>query len=255
MCISLLSSACAQKGGETPQAASRAESFAEQSEAAESVYEKKPEEYGKVIALTFDDGPNTTTTVRVLDKLEEYGVKASFFLIGDNITPESAEVVKRAHDMGCEIDNHSRTHSYMTKMTPQEIAAEFEYTSDRIKEITGESPKFFRPPYIDVNSDMFENIGVPFISGYGCNDYDAKVQIEERAQRTLEQAKDGAIILLHDSEGNIKTVAALDIIIPELQKQGYEFVTVSELFYAKGEQPSADEEIVYSYTGQTSMYG
>lgn len=61
----------------------------------------------KVIALTFDDGPNTTTTNEVLDILEEYDAVASFFLIGDNISEESAASVKRAYDMGCEIDNHS----------------------------------------------------------------------------------------------------------------------------------------------------
>ena len=72
---------------------------------------RKPEEYGKVIALTFDDGPNVTCTPKVLDLLEKYGVKASFFLIGDNIDEQSAEVVKRAYTMGCEINNHSRSSS------------------------------------------------------------------------------------------------------------------------------------------------
>ncbi|HAM69998.1 MAG TPA: hypothetical protein DCP68_10365, partial [Ruminococcus sp.] len=71
----------------------------------------------KLIALTFDDGPNTTTTNDVLDLLAEYDAKASFFLIGDNINSASAASVKRAYDMGMEIDNHSKTHSNMSKMT------------------------------------------------------------------------------------------------------------------------------------------
>ena len=73
------------------------------------------------IALTLDDGPNTETTPQVLDILQEHGIVASFFLIADSITPESAKVARRAFDMGCDIENHSRTHSFMNQMTPEEI--------------------------------------------------------------------------------------------------------------------------------------
>ena len=69
----------------------------------------------KIAALTFDDGPNTVTTPQVLDILEKYGVPASFFVCGKNIDPESGEVMKRAVKLGCEIQNHSRAHSDMTK--------------------------------------------------------------------------------------------------------------------------------------------
>ncbi|MBR1422927.1 MAG: polysaccharide deacetylase family protein [Ruminococcus sp.] len=207
---------------------------------------KNPEEYGKVIALTFDDGPSSATPL-VLDKLEEYGAVGTFFLIGDNITDDKTDIVKRAYEMGCEIANHSKTHSYMSKMTEDEMKQEIDYTTDKIVEIIGEEPKFFRPPYIDVNQQMYDTIDLTFICGYGCNDYDAKVEIEERVEKTLAQAKDGAIILLHDAEGNIKTVAALDKIIPELQSQGYELVTVDELFHTKGITP--DGNSMYSEVG------
>ncbi len=202
----------------------------------------------KIIALTFDDGPNLTTTNAVLAKLEEYDIVASFFLIGDNITGNetegSARVVKKAYDMGCEINSHSRTHSNMTELTPEEIKAEMDYTSDKITEITGEPPHFFRPPYIAVNDTMYETIELPFIAGYGANDWEDSVSADERAEKVLAQAKDGAIILLHDASGNTKTVEALDTIIPALQKDGYSFVTVSELFAAKEVTPQ--EGIVYS---------
>ena len=69
----------------------------------------------KQIALTFDDGPNATTTVQVLEKLKKYNVRASFFLIADNITEESAKVARQAFDMGCEINNHSKTHSHIDR--------------------------------------------------------------------------------------------------------------------------------------------
>ncbi|MBR1563539.1 MAG: polysaccharide deacetylase family protein [Ruminococcus sp.] len=204
---------------------------------------KDPSEYGKVIALTFDDGPSSTTSL-VLDKLEEHGAVGTFFLIGDNITDDKADTVKRAVSLGCEIENHSKTHSYMTKMSVEDIKAEIDYTNEKIVALTGRKPEFFRPPYIDVNNEMYEAIDETFICGYGCDDYDAKVEIEERVERTLKQAKDGAIILLHDAEGNVKTVAALEKILTELEAQGYEFVTVGELFHAKGATPQ--EYAMYS---------
>lgn len=206
----------------------------------------------KYIALTFDDGPNSTTTNEVIDKLEKYGIVASFFLVGNNIDDESAKAVKRAYDLGCEIDNHSRSHSNMTELSAEEIKAEYDYTDGKVYEITGEHTKFFRPPYIAVHQIMFDNIDVPFIAGIGANDWEDRVTAEMRARMILKQAKDGDIILLHDAEGNSMTVEALDTIIPELQKQGYKFVTVTELFKAKGIEP--DMEKVYTNVMQKNQY-
>ena len=208
----------------------------------------------KVIALTFDDGPNMTTTNEVLDVLEKYGIKASFFLIGNNIDSESAKSVKRAYDMGCEIGNHSKTHSYMDKMSIDEIISEIEDTNEKIVDITGEEPKFFRPPYISVNKDMIDNIDMPFIAGYGANDWVDKYTAEHRAKLVIRQARDGGIILLHDAKGNSQTVQALDIIIPELQSQDYEFVTISEVFARKGITPEAHNGKIYSYAEQVGEY-
>lgn len=199
-----------------------------------------------LVALTFDDGPNITTTVQVLDILEKYHVPASFFLVGNNITPASEDVVKRAYDMGCEIDNHSKTHSYMNQMTQEEISAEVNYVSDKVKEITGEPTKFFRPPFIAVNSDMYEAIDMPFICGAGCNDWDTKVTVQQRIDNTLNQVTDGTIILLHDSAGNSQTVEALDTIIPSLIDEGYQFVTVAELFETKGIEINSDDSNLYT---------
>ncbi|MBQ2823262.1 MAG: polysaccharide deacetylase family protein [Oscillospiraceae bacterium] len=208
--------------------------------------------YDKICALTFDDGPNTDTTPLVLDKLEKHGVTASFFLVGNNINDTTAEVVKRAYDMGCEIHNHSKTHSAMPDMDKNDIIAEIDFTNKKIEEITGTAPAFFRPPYIAVNNAMFECIDLPFISGYGANDWEATVLADERAEKIITQAKDGAIFLLHDMSGNIMTVEALDTIIPTLKDQGYEFVTMTELFRRKGIEPQ--DGIVYSYAEQTTMY-
>lgn len=191
----------------------------------------------KLIALTFDDGPNTTTTNEVLDILEEYNAKASFFLIGTNINEKSAESVKRAYNMGCEIDNHSKTHPNMGAMSAEDIKAQVEYVDEKVIEIIGEPTKFFRPPFIDVSQTMYDTIDIPFICGIDCQDYMANVTAQERADYILNGAKDGIIVLLHDASGNSQTVDALKIAMPELVEQGYEFVTLTELFERQGETP------------------
>lgn len=198
------------------------------------------------IAITFDDGPNATTTMEVLDILEKYQVRASFFLIGTNINDKSAKSVKRAFDLGCDIENHSKTHSYMDKMTADEIKDEVAYVNDKVKEITGTTPKFFRPPYIAVNSTMYDNIDMTFISGLGCNDWDDKVTAEYRAKYLEKKAADGVIFLLHDADGNSKTVEALDKAIPILLEKGFQFATISELFELKGVEINGTDTNIYS---------
>lgn len=198
------------------------------------------------IAITFDDGPNASTTMEILDVLEKYQVRASFFLIGTNINDESAKSVKRAYDLGCDIENHSKTHSYMDKMTADEIKDEVAYVNDKVKEITGTTPKFFRPPYIAVNNTMYDNIDMTFISGYGCNDWEDRVTAEYRAKYLEKKAADGVIFLLHDAEGNSKTVEALDKAIPILLEKGFQFATISELFELKGVEISGTDTNIYS---------
>lgn len=198
------------------------------------------------IAITFDDGPNATTTMEILDVLEKYQVRASFFLIGNNINDESAKSVKRAYDLGCDIENHSKTHSYMDKMTADEIKEEVDFVNEKVKEITGSTPKFFRPPYIAVNNTMYDNIDMTFISGYGCNDWEDRVTADYRAKYLEKKAADGVIFLLHDAEGNSKTVEALDKAIPILLEKGFQFATISELFELKGVEISGTDTNIYS---------
>ncbi|MCI7789336.1 MAG: polysaccharide deacetylase family protein [Lachnospiraceae bacterium] len=191
----------------------------------------------KLVALTFDDGPTIGITDQVLDVLQENEVVASFFLIGQQITDETRYLVKRAHDMGCSIENHSKTHQSMPKQSRQEIVEEIQYTSDLIEEITGEKPEFFRPPYIDYDQKMYDLIDLGFICGYGCEDWVPSVTVKERVDRVLHDANPGFIVLLHDMSDNTNTVEAIKIIIPELKKQGYEFVTIRELFQMSGVKP------------------
>lgn len=191
----------------------------------------------KLIALTFDDGPNTTTTMQVLDLIEQYGITASFYVVGNNINDESKAAMIRAVSLGCEIENHSQTHSAMTEMTVEEIAAEIKFTSDKIEAVTGRKPKFFRPPYIAFNQLMYDTIDLTFICGNGAEDYLDEVTPEMRYERIMKQVCDGMIILLHDAEGNFRTVEALKMLIPKLLDEGYEFVTTTQLFERSGVTP------------------
>jgi len=191
------------------------------------------------MSLTFDDGPNKETTPYVLEVLEKYKIKASFFLIGQNITEETKPIIQRELKDGHTIECHSWTHSAMPNLTKEQIQNEIKITCDLIEECTGgKRPKFFRPPYIAVNNLMYDSIDLPFICGYGVEDWEPKVSAEERAKRVIESAKDGEIVLLHDLKGNDNTVEALKVIIPTLLDKGIEFYTVRDLFEKCGVNPN-----------------
>jgi len=189
-----------------------------------------PKEPVKYLALAFDDGPNLTTESRMLDLLARHQVPATFFVIGENITDESAGNMKRAIEQGCEIGNHSFTHPMMTMLDEAQVKEEIETTSALIEQITGKRPTLFRPPYINVKPEMYDWIDLTFICGKGCQDWEATADKEFRREGIIANAEPGAIYLLHDFEGNEATVEALDEAIPVLKEQGYVFVTVSELF-------------------------
>ena len=125
----------------------------------------------------------------------------------------------------------------------QNIRNEMEWTSSAIKNSVGVDVKFFRPPYISVNNTMYQNIDYPFIQGTLINDWENSTSVQQRINNALGAAKDGQIILLHDFQGNSQTVQALPQIIEGLQKQGYTFVTVSELFEKKGVNPNVEYKL------------
>lgn len=170
----------------------------------------------------------------------------SFFVCGEHLTEETKPILKRAYRMGCEIDNHSYSHSNMTELSKEDILSEIDRTSRIVFETIGKYPKFFRPPYIAINQSMFDVINLPFICGYGCNDWNSNVSVKERIDGILKQAEDGCIILLHDLYGNDKTVQALDVVIPKLKSLNFELVTVSQLFTLKGIIPTVHKNMLYT---------
>ena len=201
----------------------------------------------KYLCLSFDDGPNIipgdTTMNDMLDIMEKYKVPGSFFLIGNKITEENKKVIMRAVKMGCDIQNHSWTHHFMSKLTPEEIREEYKKCDDVITELTGVRPSFFRPPFVDLSQAMYDNISVPFICGRGCFDWEPDKDADFRYEHIMKAADNGTIFLLHVLEGNGATLEAVDRAIPVLKEQGYEFVNLPDLFEKCGVDPHLEKSL------------
>ena len=196
----------------------------------------------KLVALTFDDGPSNITE-KVLDILEENNIVGSFFLIGNLVTEDKKPILERQLALGCEICNHSYTHSDMSKMSAEEIKDEISKTSAVIKEMVGVDTKFFRPPYILVSDTMYENIDLPFICGADSIDWNPETSAQDRINEVLKKVSDGSLVLMHDLYNNDKTLEALPIIIEKLKEQGYEFATASQIFEQKGINPNVKNKL------------
>ena len=195
----------------------------------------------KLCCLSFDDGPNLTGSVMndMLDILEKHGVTGSFFLIGNKINEANAPVIRRAMSLGCDIENHSWSHpdAVKEKLSKAQIKEEFVRTEDAIFNVTEQRTEFYRPPYISVNRLMYKVVPRPFICGHACEDWITEYSADELLEKMLSGAQDGVIFLLHCGETNVKTVEVVDRAIPILKSQGYNFVTVPELFKQKKVKP------------------
>ena len=200
----------------------------------------------KYLALSFDDGPNTTTTMQALDVMEQYGVPGSFFVNGCHINAETIPVLKRAKALGCDIENHSQNHRHMLELTVAEMRDEIEQTSKLIEDAVGVAPRFFRPPYIEYNETMCNLTDLCFIYGFDLSDWNKEVSTNQRIDAILGGVEDGDIILLHDFKDNDQTVETLKVVIPELQRRGFTFVTVAELFAIAGGIPAPHNGQLYS---------
>lgn len=199
----------------------------------------------KLVALTFDDGPSNVTE-QVLDILEANNIVGTFFLIGQQVTPDKKPTLERELALGCEIANHSFTHSDMSKMDAETIRDEIKKTSDVIRDLLNIETAFFRPPYIALSDTMYDNIDMPFICGADSRDWDPATTAEDRINNVINAAKDGTIFLMHDLKDNNETVKALPVIIRKLSEMGYGFTTVSNLFKEKEVNPDVKHKL-WSY--------
>lgn len=199
----------------------------------------------KLIALTFDDGPRSSTTNRVLDLLERSGGVATFFLVGYNI-PDNAEVIKRAAAMGCSIGNHTKDHKILTKCSSDTVKAQVNGVNSLLRDM-GVEPTLFRAPG-GAFKGIKDQIGMPLIqwsidtedwkfkdaSHKGRSAEERTADLNRIADMVFSQAKGGSIVLMHDIYDF--TADLCEIVIPGLVERGFKLVTVDQLFEAYGEK-------------------
>lgn len=182
----------------------------------------------KVIALTFDDGPGPYTA-HLLDVLDQYGAKATFFLIGSKVSSQ-ANVVRSIHARGHQLGNHSWSHPELPKLPVDQIAGEIDRTNEAIRQATGVTPAILRPPYGAVNGAVLEQLRLRGMSSilWSVDTRDwADRNSEIVCSRAVAGARPGAIILMHDIHQT--SVGAVPCILSALKQQGYSFVTVQGL--------------------------
>ncbi|MFC3927910.1 polysaccharide deacetylase family protein [Streptococcus caprae] len=181
----------------------------------------------KRIALTFDDGPNPTTTTQILDVLAKYNVKATFFVIGSKVTGNEA-IIKREVSDGHEIGNHTWSHPILTQLTQADIQDEVNMTNQAIQAASGQAPKTIRPPYGATNATVAAASGLPEVLWtVDTRDWENHNPAQILAN-VKTYARPNGVILMHDIHQ--ETANAVESVILYLQSEGYEFVTVSELY-------------------------
>lgn len=186
------------------------------------------DEVRPVVALTFDDGPNASSTPILLDGLKERKVRATFFLIGENIEKgENEKIVKRMYEEGHLIGNHTYTHCNLAKLETGEAKKELEQTDTAIEKITGKQPAFARAPYGELPVDSEQDLSRMYI-GWTVDPLDWMTEDAGAVVKTVvEEINPGDVILLHDCYPS--SVQAAIRIVDLLQGKGYEFVTVDHL--------------------------
>lgn len=193
----------------------------------------------KIVALTFDDGPHPKYTNEVLEVLGKYDAKGTFFLVGE-LVEENPEVVWRMYEDGHELANHTYTHPFHS--TTSKILEEVKRTNETIFSITGYSPVLFRPvegQYTDKLIDAVTKEGYKVVMwSWHLDTEDWKDPgVDKIVKKVIDGTTPGNVILFHDGGGNREqTVKALEEILPILKKEGYEFVTISELLLKKEEE-------------------
>ncbi|MBP3602704.1 MAG: polysaccharide deacetylase family protein [Lachnospiraceae bacterium] len=186
------------------------------------------EEGQKKIALTFDDGPHPYYTEQLLDGLKERGAKATFFVTGEHAKLH-ADVIKRMNEDGHLIGNHTYSHMQLGKTNREEFKEELVQTNEVIKGITGEEVIYVRPPYGSWDKELETELNMfPVLWTIDPLDW-CSDNVDAVTRKVLSKAGENDIILMHDYYAS--TVTAALQIVDELQKEGYEFVTVEEILF------------------------
>lgn len=206
-------------------------------EGADPLYQGEIDPSKPMIALTFDDGPRSLTTNRILDTLEKYGCRATFFVLGSRLSSE-IETAKRAHDLGCDIGNHTFDHMQLSKLSKKDIKKQISKTNKYLIDNAGFETQFVRTPYGETTDKVVKNVKYPIILwNIDTEDWrsrDAKKIYNKVMKCNIE---DGDIILMHDIYET--TADAVKKLVPKLRKEGYQLVSISELFQYKGISPDS----------------
>ncbi|MFN8110115.1 MAG: polysaccharide deacetylase family protein [Thermoleophilia bacterium] len=202
---------------------------------------------GRVVALTFDDGPNPPFTERLADVLADEGVRATFFQVGACVA-RNPEVTRRLFHDGHLIGNHSMHHRFRDYLRHPGFDRELEDTQDTIRACIGRRPALFRPPWLwrgPLWCGGVRRAGLVPVSGEFCHSGEVLGASGARiARAVLRRARPGLIVIFHDgfnasTADRAATVEAVRLAIPELRRRGYRFVTVDELLGAPGYLPEA----------------
>ena len=190
------------------------------------------------IAMTFDDGPSSENTPRLLEMLKQRNIKATFFLIGQNAAA-NPDLVRRIFAEGHEIGNHSWTHPQLSKLSDDRVTTEITKTQDAIKNASGYTPALLRPPYGAITARQREWIENQFglnIILWSVDPLDWKRPgASVITQRILSLVRPGAIILSHDIHK--QTIDAMPATLDGLISKGYKFVTVTQLIAKNQPKP------------------
>ncbi len=183
----------------------------------------------KLVALTFDDGPSATVTERILQTLNQYDAKATFYMLSQNVAAYP-DLAKKIADQGHEIANHSETHANLNAISRERAKEEVVASQTTIRDITGVEPKTFRPPYGNYNSNTVELVeqSNQSIVLWSVDTLDwQSLNADAVYQQVVNHTVSGSIVLMHDIHAT--TADALPSVMEYLKTQGFEFVTVSEL--------------------------
>lgn len=187
----------------------------------------------KVVALTFDAAWGADKTQGILDILDKHGVDGTFFLVGFWVD-KYPDMVKKIAESGCDIGNHSKNHLNMSTLDKTKISEELDYVNNKVQELTGSCPKFFRPPFGDYNNALLESVEEKQMIGIQWSvdslDWQGK-SATEILSRVNKGVKNGSIILFHNNSDNI--LEALPLVIANLKNQGYKMVKLSDMVYDK----------------------
>ncbi|MCM3090848.1 MULTISPECIES: polysaccharide deacetylase family protein [unclassified Cytobacillus] len=201
---------------------------------------------GKYIALTFDDGPHPKVTPLILDILKKHNAKATFYMLGSQAQFYPA-LASQVAEEGHEIGNHSNSHADLSSLGAKEIRKEMEEASAKIKEASGQLPATVRPPYGAMNEDVKKIAGMaqtPLIL-WSVDSLDWKTLNAQSIKKIVKaNAVPGSIVLMHDI--HMPTAQALPELLTYLEKEGYEFITVSQLLSLQ------EQEVTGTFFGKRS---